>query len=83
MITGSTPTVQQDSIFELISICYEYAIWLMKHSSQLASKQDISMDEAKQIHKCLRKAAGVITVLQKDWYVFKLFELFLSNLSFI
>lgn len=65
-----TPDVQQDSIFELISISYEYAIWLMKHSSQLSAKQDISMDEAKQVHKCLRKAAGVLTQLKNNWLLF-------------
>jgi hypothetical protein len=42
----------------------------MKHSSQLAAKQDISMDEAKQVHKCLRKAAGVLTPLKTNWFVF-------------
>lgn len=59
--------MHQDTVFELICICYEYALWLMKHSSSLAAKEDITMDEAKEVHKSLRKAAGVLTVIQKDW----------------
>ncbi|RWS24291.1 BRO1 domain-containing protein BROX-like protein [Leptotrombidium deliense] len=58
---GDTPIVQQDAIFELISICQEYGIWLMKRASAVAGKDEIKMEEAKEVHTCLRKAAGVFS----------------------
>lgn len=72
-LLGNTPLTQQDSIFELVSICQDYAIWLMKHAAMMAGKDEINMDEAKEVHKCLRKAAGVFTTMQ-DKYIGQLFQ---------
>ncbi|KAI2795868.1 hypothetical protein BLOT_016426 [Blomia tropicalis] len=65
-VTG-TIEKQQDTIFELVSICYEYAIWLMKHASWIASQENVDMDSAKQVHSSLRRAAGVLTCIQTQW----------------
>jgi len=58
---------QQDTVFEMISICYEYSIWLMKHASCIASQENVDMEAAKQVHSALRKAAGVLTCIQTQW----------------
>ncbi|RWS10874.1 BRO1 domain-containing protein BROX-like protein, partial [Dinothrombium tinctorium] len=60
---GNVPIVQQDALFELISICEEYAIWLMKHASAIAGKDEPKMEEAKEVHTSLRKASGVFSAL--------------------
>ena len=65
--------VQQDAIFELISICQEYALWLMKHAANLSAKEEIKMEDAKVVHQSLRKAAGILKAMQND-YVGKLLE---------
>ncbi|XP_075556006.1 BRO1 domain-containing protein BROX-like [Dermacentor variabilis] len=65
---GQTPLVQSDAVFELVSICQNVGIWHMKHASSIAAKEDINMDEAKDVHKCLRKAAGYFSAM-KDKYV--------------
>ena len=57
----------QDTIFELISICYEYSLWLMKHASWIASQENVDMESAKQVHSSLRRAAGVLTCIQIQW----------------
>merc|ERR1711990_1004497 len=37
----------------------------MKHAAMLAAKQDIKMEEAKEVHSSLRKAAGLIKFVQE------------------
>lgn len=54
-------------MFELISICYEYALWLMKHASWIASQDKVDMESAKQVHSSLKRAAGVLTFIQTHW----------------
>lgn len=66
-LLGSVPTAKQDSVFELISMCIEYALWLTKHCSHLAAKPEITMDTAKEVHKCLRRAAGVFSLVLNQW----------------
>lgn len=70
---GHSPMVQSDAVFELVSICQNVGIWYMKHASTIAAKEDINMDEAKDVHKCLRKAAGYFSAM-KDKYVGQLRE---------
>lgn len=70
---GNTPQAQQDVVFELISISHNVAMWYTKHAAKIAGKDDISMDEAKEVHKCLRKAAGILTFMQ-DHYNGQLLE---------
>ncbi|KAH9375451.1 hypothetical protein HPB48_011196 [Haemaphysalis longicornis] len=70
---GQSPLVQSDAIFELVSICQDVGIWHMKHAAVIAAKENINMDEAKDVHKCLRKAAGYFCAM-KDKYVGQLRE---------
>uniref|UniRef100_A0A131YJH6 Signal transduction protein n=1 Tax=Rhipicephalus appendiculatus TaxID=34631 RepID=A0A131YJH6_RHIAP len=70
---GQSPLVQSDAVFELVSICQNVGIWHMKHASAIAAKEDISMDEAKDVHTCLRKAAGYFCAM-KNKYVGQLRE---------
>lgn len=57
----------------MISICQEYAFYLMKHSAFLAAKEDIKMEETKEVHHSLRKASGVLKTIQTE-YVDQLLE---------
>ncbi|XP_064484216.1 BRO1 domain-containing protein BROX-like [Ornithodoros turicata] len=70
---GNSPLVQSDAVFELISVCQNVGIWFMKRAAHVASKEDINMDEAKEVHTCLRKAAGYFQSM-KDKYVGQLRE---------
>lgn len=72
-LLGNTPTEQYDTIFEKISILFNVAIWYMKHAAVYAGKDEPKMDEAKEIHKCLRLAAGIFTHI-KDVLVVQLIE---------
>ena len=66
MLLGNTPVVQRDSLFELVSICQEYALWLSKHAAMVCAKDDPSLDDAKAAHTCLRKAAGVFRLIDGE-----------------
>lgn len=66
-LLGNTPHVYRDSMFELISICQEYALWLTKHAAQVCAKEDPSLDDAKKAHTCLRKAAGVFKKMDAEY----------------
>lgn len=35
------------------------AIWYTKHAAAVASSDSISMDEAKEVHRCLKVSAGM------------------------
>ncbi|KAK3741275.1 hypothetical protein QZH41_012577 [Actinostola sp. cb2023] len=48
-----------DAVFELMSMCINVALWLTKHAAKVAGKEDITMDEAKEVHTCLRTAGGM------------------------
>ena len=39
--------------------------WFMKHAAMLAAKKEISMEEAKEVHTSLKKAAGVVKFVQE------------------
>jgi hypothetical protein len=66
-LLGNTPIAQQDAVFELISICQNVGIWYMKHAGMMAGRDEINMDEAKEVHKCLRKAAGIFNAMQEKY----------------
>jgi len=70
---GNTPQVQHDAVFELVCVGYNIAVWHSKHAARLAGKDDISMEEAKDVHKSLRRAAGIISYMQ-DRYVGQILE---------
>ncbi|XP_055330077.1 BRO1 domain-containing protein BROX-like [Paramacrobiotus metropolitanus] len=58
---------QQDAMFELIHISINLALWYMKRAAFVASKDSISVDEAKEVHRCLRLAAGVFKEMQTNY----------------
>lgn len=58
-ICGNTPTCAADSVFEVTSICINVAIWYTKFAAKVASKGEVTMDEAKEVHTNLRNAAGL------------------------
>lgn len=72
-LLGTTPSVHQDALFELISMCQEYGLWLTKHAAMISSKDDVKIDDAKKVHQCLKKAAGVFLTMDKE-YVPRLIE---------
>lgn len=66
-LLGNTPLSQQDAIFEFVSICQDYGIWYMKHAAMIAGKDEINMDEAKEVHSCLKKAAGIFATIRDEY----------------
>ena len=36
------------------------ALWFMKHAAMLAPRSEPAMEDAKEVHTCLRKAAGLV-----------------------
>jgi len=55
---------REDAVFEVGSMIINTALWFMKHAAMLAAKQDIKMEEAKEVHTSLRKAAGLVKFVQ-------------------
>ncbi|XP_068217945.1 BRO1 domain-containing protein BROX-like [Palaemon carinicauda] len=70
---GNTPESHYDAVFELVSILQNAAFWYMKHASKIAAQEDVSMDEAKIVHRSLRRGAGLLKYAQDEW-VDKLLE---------
>ena len=58
-LLGSVPVEATDTMFESFSMLFNLALWYTKHAAKLAAKETPDMDEAKEIHKCLRTAAGM------------------------
>ncbi|XP_048386790.1 BRO1 domain-containing protein BROX [Stegostoma tigrinum] len=56
---GNIVSAQQDAIFDLVSMEFNIALWHTKYASRLAGKEDITVDEAKDVHRSLRNAAGI------------------------
>lgn len=59
-----TTSSRADAVFEVGSMLMNTAFWFMKHAAMLAAKQDIKMEEAKEVHSSLRKAAGIVKFVQ-------------------
>ncbi|KAH3852043.1 hypothetical protein DPMN_094536 [Dreissena polymorpha] len=57
-LLGNTPTEQQDAVYEMACMAINLALWYTKHSAKFAAKEEVDMEEAKNVHKCLRMAAG-------------------------
>ncbi|XP_015511859.2 BRO1 domain-containing protein BROX isoform X1 [Neodiprion pinetum] len=66
-LLGSLTHSHADSVYEAANISINVAIWFMKHAAMVAGKDDISMDEAKEIHGLLRRAAGIFTFVQTEF----------------
>eukprot|EP00918_Siedleckia_nematoides_P029551 GHVU01063711.1.p1 GENE.GHVU01063711.1~~GHVU01063711.1.p1 ORF type:complete len:417 (-),score=54.68 GHVU01063711.1:1464-2714(-) len=70
-LCGNTPTEVFDTVYEEISMLFNVGIWYTKHSAKLAGQED--MEEAKEVHRCLRVAAGIFSHIQ-DKLVGRLIE---------
>lgn len=62
------------------------ALWYMKKSAWISSKDEVNEADAKQIHTMLRKAAGIFKFILENvgmsQFVNKFFEIFLSLLKY-
>ncbi|XP_072503873.1 BRO1 domain-containing protein BROX isoform X2 [Notamacropus eugenii] len=65
-LQGHVPSAQQDAVFELISMAFNVALWYTKYASRLAGKENITEDEAKEVHRSLKIAAGIFKHLKED-----------------
>jgi hypothetical protein len=61
---GRVPSVQSDAYFEMISIMMNVGLWYTKHASHLSDNDDVNIEDAKVIHKCLKQAAGLFLYLK-------------------
>jgi len=64
MLGTSTPEAQNDASFEAANMLMNVAFWHMKHAAMIAAKDDLKIEEAKDIHTSLRKAAGLINFVK-------------------
>ncbi|EGV92520.1 Melanoma inhibitory activity protein 3 [Cricetulus griseus] len=65
-LQGHVPSAQQDAVFELISMGFNVALWYTKYASRLAGKENITEDEAKEVHRSLKIAAGIFKHLKES-----------------
>ncbi|KAK8399365.1 hypothetical protein O3P69_003465 [Scylla paramamosain] len=70
---GTKAEGHYDAIYELVSVLQNTAFWYMKHASKIAAQEEVSMDEAKLVHRSLRRGAGLLKYAQDEW-VNKLLE---------
>uniref|UniRef100_A0A8C2HTX5 BRO1 domain-containing protein BROX n=1 Tax=Cyprinus carpio TaxID=7962 RepID=A0A8C2HTX5_CYPCA len=64
-LQGNITSAQQDAVFELVSMAFNVAIWYSKFASRLAGKENITEEEAKDVHKSLKIAAGIFKTLKE------------------
>lgn len=65
-LLGTVVKEQQDSAYEAASMAINVGLWYTKHAAKLAAKEEPDMEEAKEVHKCLKIAAGVFTYVKDD-----------------
>lgn len=58
-ICGSVGQALPDSYYELVSIITDFALWYTKKASFISSNEGLSEDEAKDVFRYLRQAAGI------------------------
>ncbi|XP_011499257.1 PREDICTED: BRO1 domain-containing protein BROX-like [Ceratosolen solmsi marchali] len=56
-----------DSVYEAANISVILGLWFMKHAAMIASKNDITMSEAKEVYIMMRRAAGIFTFVQTEF----------------
>ncbi|XP_069677512.1 BRO1 domain-containing protein BROX-like isoform X2 [Periplaneta americana] len=66
-LLGNTPQLQNDAMFEAANMSCNVAFWFMKHAAMMAAKDDITMEEAKEVHTSLRKAAGIFKLVESEF----------------
>ena len=65
-LCGNKPEEQHDCLFDAIGIIFNLGLWYTKHAAKLAGKEEPTMEEAKDVHKCLRSAAGSFKYIQDE-----------------
>ncbi|XP_067841305.1 BRO1 domain-containing protein BROX [Heptranchias perlo] len=65
-LQGNIASAQQDAIFDLASMEFNVALWHTKYASRLAGKEDVTVDEAKDVHRSLRNAAGIFKHIKES-----------------
>ncbi|KAI0216559.1 BRO1 domain-containing protein BROX [Lamellibrachia satsuma] len=65
-IGGNKTLDRHDAVFEQISMLINVALWYTKHAAKLAGDEEPSMEQAKEVHKCLRTAAGIYTYIKDN-----------------
>jgi hypothetical protein len=65
-LQGRTPSVQTDAWFEVISVVMNMAIWHTKHAAHKASSDSITVEEAKEVHRSLKLAAGMFLHIKEQ-----------------
>ena len=59
-------SIQSDALFELISVVMNLAIWHTKHATHVATTDEITMEEAKEVHRSLKLAAGMFLHIKES-----------------
>jgi hypothetical protein len=55
-----------DAWFEALNMAINMALWYTKHAAWVAGKDEVREDEAKTVHGCLRKAAGIFAFVKEN-----------------
>ncbi|XP_026668981.1 BRO1 domain-containing protein BROX-like isoform X2 [Ceratina calcarata] len=66
-LLGTNTYSSADSVYEAANMSMNIGLWFMKHAAMIAAKDDISMNEAKDVHTMLRRAAGIFTFVQTEF----------------
>jgi len=65
-LLGNQVTGQADAAWEGASMLMNVAFWMMKHSAMMAVKAEVKVEEAKEVHTSLKKAAGMFLFVQDN-----------------
>ncbi|KAL5970411.1 hypothetical protein TSMEX_001864 [Taenia solium] len=65
-IKHKAPITRRDANFELICILFNLALWFSKHAAKIASNSNIEMEQAVEVYKSLRNAAGLFEHIKKE-----------------
>ncbi|XP_002737970.2 BRO1 domain-containing protein BROX-like, partial [Saccoglossus kowalevskii] len=66
-LMGYEPSSQQDVIFEMSHMLINIGLWYTKHASKVAGEhEEVSMDDAKDCHTCLKTAAGIFNFVKEN-----------------
>ncbi|KAG8223759.1 hypothetical protein J437_LFUL018834 [Ladona fulva] len=63
-LLGNVPQSVQDAVYEAASISVNIAVWHMKHAAMIAAKDEVSVEQAKEIHSELKLAASIFKFVE-------------------
>uniref|UniRef100_A0A0N4ZM32 BRO1 domain-containing protein n=1 Tax=Parastrongyloides trichosuri TaxID=131310 RepID=A0A0N4ZM32_PARTI len=63
---GTDAYCVSDIWYEVVSVAFNMALFYSKHAAYLSAKDDVNEIEAKKVHTCLRKAAGLFLFCQEN-----------------